>query len=138
MILRGDSAAIESLLVAVLDNAFKYTPAGGSVQLQSAAVSREIVIEIEDTGGGIADEDLPRIFDRFFRADRARSCEVAGSGLGLSIARWIADTHKGRIEVESQLGAGSVFRIVLPLFPTAVTTATAAPAQLLDSQAVAP
>jgi heavy metal sensor kinase len=135
LFLHGDSAAIESLLVAVLDNAFKYTPAGGSVQLQSAAVSREIVIDIEDTGGGIAGEDLPRIFDRFFRADRVRSREVPGSGLGLSIARWIADTHKGRIEVQSQLGAGSAFRIVLPLFPTTVTTAPEAPAQILDSQA---
>jgi heavy metal sensor kinase len=133
--LRGDSASIESMLLAILDNAFKYTPAGGSVRLRAKTVANEVVIEVEDTGVGIADEDLPRIFDRFFRADRARSREVPGSGLGLSIARWIAETHKGRIEVESRLGAGSVFRIALPLVPTAISVRADATGQLLDSPA---
>ena len=113
--LRGDSAALETLLRAILDNAVKYTPSGGSIRLQAFERAGEAVIEIKDTGIGIATEDLPRIFDRFFRADQSRSRAVAGSGLGLSIARWIAETHQGRIEVESELGAGSLFRIVLPL-----------------------
>jgi signal transduction histidine kinase len=107
------------------------------VCLRSTVVSSDAVIEIEDTGIGIADEDLPRIFDRFFRADRARSREVPGSGLGLSIARWIAETHQGRIEVESLLGAGSTFRIVLPLV-SPETSAIEAGVPLLDSEAVIP
>jgi heavy metal sensor kinase len=114
---RGDPAALESLLLSVLDNAVKYTPAGGLVHMRSVALAGEAMIEIEDTGVGIADVDLPRIFDRFFRADQARSREIPGSGLGLSIARWIAETHKGRIEAKSEVGIGSRFRIVLPLMP---------------------
>jgi heavy metal sensor kinase len=133
LFVHGDSAALESLLLAVLDNAVKYTPAGGFVRLRASADSGEVVIEVEDAGVGIAAEDLPRIFDRFFRADQARSREVSGSGLGLSIARWIAETHKGRIEVESQVGAGSLFRITLPLVPT-VNTVTLDAAEFRDSQ----
>jgi heavy metal sensor kinase len=135
LMLRGDCASLESMLVALLDNAFKYTPVGGAVRLGGNVVSQEIIIEIEDTGVGIASEDLPRIFDRFFRADQARSREVPGSGLGLSIARWIAETHKGRIGVESRVGAGSVFRVALPLLSRAVFAPTNATAQLLDSSA---
>lgn len=118
LLVNGDSAALESLFRAVLDNAVKYTPAGGFVRLSSRFSSAEVTIEIEDSGVGIAQEDLTRIFDRFFRADQARSREVPGSGLGLSIARWIAETHKGRIEVQSALGSGSDFRIILPLIST--------------------
>jgi heavy metal sensor kinase len=134
LFVHGDSAALESLLLTILDNAVKYTPSGGFVRFRSFAAPGEIVVEVEDTGVGIAAEDLPRIFDRFYRADQARSREVPGSGLGLSIARWIAETHKGRVEVESQLGAGSLFRIVLPL-AAALSTATFESRQLLDSQA---
>lgn len=135
LFLQGDGSSLESMIVAILDNAFKYTPAGGSVRLRASVISNEIVVEAADTGAGIAAEDLPRIFDRFFRADQARSREVPGSGLGLSIARWIAETHKGRIEVESGLGAGSVFRIVLPQV-SAPTIAFAAAGQFVDSSAV--
>jgi len=135
LLLKGDSAALDSLLGAVLENALKYTPAGGFVRVCSSEISGNALIEIEDTGIGIAAEDLPRIFDRFFRADQARSREVPGVGLGLSIARWIAETHHGRIEVESRLGAGSVFRVVLPLISTAVTVPAGNAPQLLDSQA---
>jgi len=133
----GDSAALESLILAILDNAVKYTPAGGSVCFRSSGAPREVVIEVEDTGVGIAVEDLPRVFDRFFRADQVRSREVPGSGLGLSIAHWIADTHKGRIEVESAIGSGSLFRIALPRVAT-VTTVQVDSSQLLDSQAALP
>ena len=113
--MRGDSATLERLLFAVLENALKYTPSGGLVRLRSSIVASQTVIEVADTGVGISSEDLPRIFDRFYRADQARSREVPGAGLGLSIARWIAEMHDGRIEVESQVGMGSLFRIVLPV-----------------------
>jgi signal transduction histidine kinase len=135
LFLRADPAAIETLLFAVLDNAVKYTPVGGLVRIRSFADSGQAVIEVEDNGVGIAPEDLPRIFDRFFRADHARSRCIPGSGLGLSIAQWIAETHKGRIEVESQ--HGSLFRILFPLTSTVIPVAI--PAQELhNSAAVAP
>jgi heavy metal sensor kinase len=111
----ADSAAIERLLLILLDNAVKYTPAGGAVRMRSFATAEEAVIEVQDTGIGIAEEDQTRIFDRFFRADQVRSRNVPGSGLGLSIARWIADMHRGSIEVESRAGTGSLFRVRLPL-----------------------
>jgi heavy metal sensor kinase len=116
LLLRGDTSALESMLRATLENAVKYTLVGGNVRLTSSSASGEALIEIEDTGVGIAREDLPHIFDRFYRADQARSREVPGSGLGLSIARWIAETHKGHISVQSEVGTGSRFQIVLPLF----------------------
>jgi signal transduction histidine kinase len=113
--IKADSAAIEKLLFILLDNAFKYTPAAGYVWLRSYADGRDAVFEVEDTGIGIAEDDQPRIFDRFFRADHARSVKIPGSGLGLSVASWIAASHKARIDVESKLGDGSLFRVRLPL-----------------------
>lgn len=110
----GDPAALERLFLTVLDNAVKYTPTGGSVAFRLRAEDEQAVIEIEDTGMGIAEDELPRIFDRFYRADQARSREIRGCGLGLSIARWIAEMHKGTIEAESRLGEGSLFRIRVP------------------------
>jgi len=74
-------------------------------------------IEIRDSGIGISEKDLPHIFERFYRADQARSREPGGSGLGLAIARWIVDLHGGLIEAESRLGGGSLFRISLPVAP---------------------
>ena len=115
LLLRADGAAAERLVLALLDNAIKYTPRGGRVQLCSRDAAGFAVVEVEDSGIGISDEDLPRIFDRFFRADQARSHETPGSGLGLSIAKWVAEAHDGRIEVSSRLGQGSLFRIRLPL-----------------------
>jgi heavy metal sensor kinase len=134
LLLKGDSAALESLLQALLENAIKYTPTGGTVSLRSSAVCGSAVIEIEDSGIGISAQDLPRIFDRFYRADQARSRETPGAGLGLSIANWIAETHGGRIEVESELGEGSRFRAYLPLLE-GNGVPVSKPVQLLDSQA---
>ncbi len=133
LLLRGDPAAVESLFLAILDNALKYTPAGGTVQIRSFALQKEVVIEVEDTGVGIAADDIARIFERFYRADQARSHEVPGSGFGLSIARWIAEIHNGRIEVQSRLGAGSIFRVVLPLLPANSRVLDGAQ-EVLDSQ----
>ena len=115
MFVKADRGAIETLLLSLLDNAVKYTAAGGEVFLRSRQENGSALIEVEDTGIGIADIDLPKIFDRFFRADQARSREIRGSGLGLSIAQWIAEIHNGTIEVKSELGHGSLFTVRLPL-----------------------
>jgi heavy metal sensor kinase len=135
---RGDAGALDSLMLAVLDNAVKYTPAGGFVRLHSFASSAAVIVEVEDSGVGIAPDEIPRVFDRFFRADQARSREIPGSGLGLSIARWIAEAHDGRIEVESRLGAGSRFRVVLPLSSAAATNAPFPAAEFRDSEIAVP
>jgi len=115
LIVRMDTFAMARLFLAVLDNAVKYTPAGGKVSVRLYSENDHAIVEIADTGIGISSSDLPHVFDRFFRADQARSREVPGSGLGLSIARWIAEMHKGSIVAESKLGGGSVFRLALPL-----------------------
>ena len=111
----GNGPSLERLFLTVLDNAVKYTPAGGRVVVRTRMENGHAVIEIEDTGIGIAASDLPNVFDRFYRADQARSREIRGSGLGLAIARWIAEMHRGTIEAESDLGRGSLFRIKLPI-----------------------
>ena len=110
-----DGQAMERLLLTLLDNAVKYTAAGGKVSIRAHSDERHAIVEIADSGIGIDDCDLPHIFDRFYRADRARSREVQGSGLGLAIARWIANGHNATIEVESSLGNGAVFRVRVPL-----------------------
>jgi two-component system heavy metal sensor histidine kinase CusS len=113
----ADPAALERLFMAILDNAVRYTPAGGQIFLRLRIENESAFAEIEDTGIGISETDLPHIFDRFFRADQARSGEVRGSGLGLAIAKWIADTHKTSIEVTSNLGRGTRFQVTIPLVP---------------------
>jgi signal transduction histidine kinase len=115
MFVKADHSAIETLLLSLLDNAVKYTASGGQVFLRSRQEDGFALIEVEDTGIGIADIDLPKIFNRFFRADQARSREIRGSGLGLSIAQWIAEIHNGTIAVKSELGRGSLFTVRLPL-----------------------
>jgi heavy metal sensor kinase len=116
LVLHMDAPAMERLLLTLLDNAVKYTPAGGTVRLRAYSDERHAaIVEIADSGIGIADSDLPHIFDRFYRADQARSREVPGSGLGLAIARWIANGHNATIEVESSLGNGALFRVRVPL-----------------------
>jgi two-component system sensor histidine kinase BaeS len=101
----------------VLDNAIKYTPEGGRVTVSMSPGAEKCTIAVRDTGPGIAAEDLPRVFDRFWRADAVRSRENGGAGLGLSIARAIAERHGGSIDAESTLGAGSTFTITLPCVP---------------------
>jgi signal transduction histidine kinase len=100
----------------LLDNAFKYTPSpGGTVTLSAEERDGQAVISVRDSGIGIAEEEQERIFERFYRVDKARSREMGGAGLGLSIAQWIVQQHYGRVCVESTLGAGSIFRVELPL-----------------------
>jgi two-component system sensor histidine kinase BaeS len=99
----------------LIDNAIKYTPRRGRVDFDLRRENDFAVAEVRDTGIGIAAEDLPNIFERFYRADKARSRESGGVGLGLSIGHWIAEAHGGTIEVQSSIGNGSVFRLRLPL-----------------------
>lgn len=112
---QGNPSQLSRLLRNLLDNALQYTAAGGQVTLTVTSSDRHAMITVEDTGIGIAPEDLPLIFDRFWRADKARSRRAGGMGMGLSIARAIAQRHRGDISVSSQLGVGSSFRVRLPL-----------------------
>jgi two-component system phosphate regulon sensor histidine kinase PhoR len=98
----------------ILDNAIKYSPKSSRIWARAYRKGSEIALEVKDEGIGIPAEHLERIFERFYRVDRARSREAGGTGLGLSIVRHIALLHKGRVEVESHAGEGSVFRVVIP------------------------
>jgi heavy metal sensor kinase len=111
----ANEAALERLFLSILDNAIKYTPAGGHVALRLHREDAQAVIEVADTGIGIAEKDLPHVFERFYRADQVRSRETRGSGLGLSIAKWIAESHNGSIELQSRPGQGTKVGIRLPL-----------------------
>ena len=115
LLVEGDSHALHRLFLILIDNAVKYTPSGGSITVALRHSDHSAVAEFRDTGIGISATDLPNIFERFYRADRARSREFGGVGLGLSIARWVAEAHRGSIEVQSTPSTGSVFRIRLPL-----------------------
>jgi two-component system OmpR family sensor kinase len=112
---RGDTSWIERVILNLLDNAIKFTPDGGQVRISVAAENGEAALRVEDTGIGIPPEALPHIFERFYRAEPSRSKQVEGVGLGLALVKWIVDRHRGRIQVESQPGAGSTFTVWLPL-----------------------
>jgi signal transduction histidine kinase len=105
---------LQRLFLSLIDNAIKYTPPGGHVHVSLKHESDDVVVTVQDTGMGISPEDLPFIFDRFYRADKVRSREVGGVGLGLSIAQWIAEAHRGSIRAESVPGEGSVFEVRIP------------------------
>jgi signal transduction histidine kinase len=115
----GDPDAIRRLFLVLLDNAIKYTPSGGEVEIRLRTVDSlgapAAVVEVRDTGPGIDAQHLRRIFDRFYRVSADRSRNTGGAGLGLSIAQWLASLHGGEITVESAPGAGSTFRVILPL-----------------------
>ncbi|HEX5948796.1 MAG TPA: ATP-binding protein [Actinomycetota bacterium] len=112
---RGARDDLTLLFRNLLDNAVRYSPEGGRVSVRLSERDGRVVLEVEDTGIGIPGRDLPRVFERFYRVDRARSRETGGTGLGLSIARHVAEQHGGRIEAESELGRGSTFRVTLPI-----------------------
>jgi heavy metal sensor kinase len=114
-VLLANEAALERLFMSVLDNAVKYTPAGGHLSIDLSLQDGHAVIEVNDTGIGITEKDLPHVFERFYRADQVRSRETRGSGLGLSIAKWIAESHNGSIELFSHPGHGTKVTIRLPL-----------------------
>ncbi|MGI6091685.1 MAG: GHKL domain-containing protein [Veillonellaceae bacterium] len=110
----ADRERLYQLLVILVDNALKYSSEPGTIRIAGARQGGNVLITVEDSGQGIPAEDLPRIFDRFYRGDKARSREKGGTGLGLSIARWIVEKHGGKITVESQRGVGTKFSILLP------------------------
>jgi heavy metal sensor kinase len=112
--IQADAEALRRALLILMDNAAKYTPRGGSIRVSVATRDGFAEASVSDTGIGIAPQDIPRVFDRFWRADKARSREQGGTGLGLSIAKWIVDMHGGSISVQSELGKGSVFTIQVP------------------------
>lgn len=112
---RGNRDFLERMVTNVLDNAIRYTSSGGRVEVVLDKVQSTIQLEVRDTGIGIPDESLPYIFDRFFVVDKSRSKETGGLGLGLSIVKWIADSHGAEIEVQSQENKGTTFLIKFPL-----------------------
>jgi len=110
----ADETRLQEVLYNLLENAVKYSREGGEIRLQAARRGSEIVLNVSDDGIGISRDQLPRIFERFYRADKARSREHGGTGLGLAIAKHIAQLHGGRIEAESELGRGTTIRMFLP------------------------
>ena len=110
----ADERRLEEVVHNLLDNAVKYSHQNGRILIQAGAPDQEVVLSVRDEGVGIAANDLPRIFERFYRADRARSRELGGTGLGLSIVKHIAQLHGGRVEAESVVGEGTTIRVILP------------------------
>ena len=110
----GSVSELERAFTNLLENALNYTPAQGTVRLRTALENEQVLVEFSDTGIGISDNDLPFIFDRFYRADPARSTHSGGTGLGLAIVKKIVDIHNAAIEVKSEIGVGTRFRIYLP------------------------
>ena len=108
---RANEAQLRRLLLILIDNALKYTPSGGRVTIAGRTDATDVTLSVADTGAGIAPGDLPHVFERFWRADKVRSREAGGTGLGLTIAKQIAELHGAHLGVESELGRGSVFRI---------------------------
>lgn len=116
-----DRVHFSRAVINLVQNAINYTPSGGSISIQTARVDEQMMLTITDTGIGISESDLPRVFERFYRADKARSAATGGSGLGLSIVRKIINAHQGSIHLESQVGMGTTVRVTLPLAHTAAT-----------------
>ncbi len=111
----ADEEAVEQILENLLDNALKYTPDGGRVEVRSRRAEGQGCLEVSDTGIGIPEADLPRVFERFYRVDKARSRELGGTGLGLSIVKHLAQALHGGVGATSEVGKGSTFRVLLPL-----------------------
>jgi two-component system, OmpR family, phosphate regulon sensor histidine kinase PhoR len=113
---RADRVRLEEALYNLLDNAVKYSREHGEIRLMARRRDKQIVLSVSDNGIGIDKEDLPRIFERFYRADKARTAEnIGGTGLGLAIVKHVAQLHGGHVEAESELGKGTTIRVVLPL-----------------------
>ncbi|MDK2816068.1 MAG: two-component system, OmpR family, sensor histidine kinase ResE [Moorella sp. (in: firmicutes)] len=113
--IRADAGRLEQIMANLLDNARHHTPPGGRIRITAGLVGNEIKVSVADTGSGIPPEDLPYIWERFYKVDKSRSRRDGGSGLGLAIVKSLVEAHGGRVEVESQLGKGSTFSFYLPL-----------------------
>lgn len=112
LLVRCDLLSLQRLLNILLENACRYTPPGGSIRLRAGKEDEFVFFEVRDTGIGIAAEHLPRIFERFYRVDQTRSRQFGGSGLGLTLAKWIADRNQAILTVESEPGVGTCFRLI--------------------------
>lgn len=113
--LTGDRQALRRLFLLLIDNAVKYTPAGGRIEVRLSEGNNAVSVTVEDSGIGISETELPHIFERFYRVDEARPRDMCGAGLGLAIGRWIVEAHGGALLVTSELGRGSVFTVRLPM-----------------------
>jgi two-component system phosphate regulon sensor histidine kinase PhoR len=110
----ADRRAVEQILSNLLDNASKYTEEGGRIEVRVFEAGDQVRIEVEDDGIGIPPGDLPRVFERFYRVDKARSRDLGGTGLGLAIVKHLAQAQQGEVSVRSTVGQGSIFSVVLP------------------------
>ncbi len=110
----ADRWVIRQALINLVDNSIKHSPEGAAIRIGAFERDGTKIVEVEDSGPGIPPEHRERIFDRFYRIDQARSCDLGGTGLGLAIAKWAVEAHGGRIELESEVGKGSTFRIIFP------------------------
>jgi two-component system, OmpR family, phosphate regulon sensor histidine kinase PhoR len=114
-VLMGEGRELQSALSNLVSNAVRYTPAGGDVHVSAAqGVDGGLEIEVRDSGAGISAEHLPRLTERFYRVDRSRSRESGGTGLGLAIVKHVMQRHGGSLEISSELGQGSCFKLVFP------------------------
>jgi two-component system phosphate regulon sensor histidine kinase PhoR len=112
--IRADETRLHEVLYNLLDNAVKYSRENGEIRMQAVQRGDEVTVSVNDNGIGISKDDLPRIFERFYRADKARGRELGGTGLGLAIVKHIVQLHGGRVEAESEPGRGTTIRVVLP------------------------
>lgn len=117
VVVQGDAGWLQRMLLNLLDNALKFTNENGRIVVRVSRQGNKARIEVQDTGIGLSPEDAQQVFERFFRADRARSRTSDGAGLGLSLVQWIAEHHHGVVFVRSQLGEGTTFTVTLPLAP---------------------
>ncbi len=113
---QGDKLKLELVVSNIVDNAIKYTPEGGRVKVETLKDGSRALIRVSDTGSGISQDDIPHLFERFYRVDKARSRITGGTGLGLSIAHEIVNLHGGKIKVTSVENEGSVFSVELPSY----------------------
>lgn len=111
----GDSKRIKQLIIILIDNALKYMNRSGKITVEVEIKGKQIELQVKDTGEGIDKEELKKVFNRFYRVDKASSRKKGGSGLGLAIAKWIVESHKGTIEVKSEIDKGTDFKIKLPV-----------------------
>jgi len=111
---RGDEELVRRMVMNLIDNAIRYTPAGGNVTVSLDSRGGDIAIRVADTGTGIAPGIVPHVFERFYRGDKARSRQDGGFGLGLAIVKWVAESHNGKVDLSSTPGAGSTFTVTLP------------------------
>ncbi len=114
LLVQGDPLKLRQVLSNLIDNAVAYTPTEGTIRITGRLERRHVVVEVRDSGPGIAAEHLPRLFEPFYRVDPARSGDSAHTGLGLALADWIMRAHRGKLSVESQVGVGSIFSLSLP------------------------